>query len=104
MLGLILLGAGCAPAADDVIPVYQGDEDSFIDIFEVCQDPASGERIYVNSFFGDDSGWATYYDQDGVVIEKTPEFGPGSLSEYTVQTEVENCTRTTEEYFATKVK
>lgn len=103
-VGLILLGAGCSGGADDVIPVYEGDDDSFVTIYQVCEDPDSGKRIYMTSFSGDDSWWASFYDADGELIEATPEMGPGAMNNLKPNTKVENCIRTTEEYFKTKIK
>jgi len=102
LLALALLGVGCA-SGDADFPVVSEPDKSFETSYKVCEDPATGTRIYESSFSGDDSGWASFYDENGTLIEATPEMGPGALNDLKPKTQVENCVRTTEEYFKTRV-
>ncbi len=95
-IGLILIGAGCE-SIEVAFPIIDEPYEPFEDHYDVCTDPSTSETIYKFSFYGDDSGWERYYNQNGELIEITPEVGP-----YTglyATTQVENCVRTTEDYF-----
>ncbi len=102
LAGLLLLGAGCAPSEED-FPIVNEPVEAFETSYEVCKDPNTGARIYKTSFSGDDSGWATFYDKNGKLLEETPEMGPGAMNNLKPQTQVEDCVRTTEDYFKNHV-
>lgn len=101
-ISLVTLGVGCADRKTD-FPVVSESDKSFETSYKVCEDPATGARIYESSFVGDDSGWASFYDENGKLIESTPEMGPGALNNLRPNTKVENCVRTTEKYFRNNV-
>ena len=89
--------------SEDFFPIVTDPKKSFETSYEVCKDSATGARVYQMSFSGDDSGWASFYDENGKLIEATPEMGPGALNNLQPNTKVENCIRTTEKYFKTRV-
>ena len=100
-LTLFLAGAGCATQDTD-FPVLEEEAKLFENNYFVCQDPTTGDRIYQSSFFGDDSGWMSFYDKNGFLLEQTPEIEPWDENDKP-KTGVENCFRTTEDYFKSKV-
>ena len=102
LVGLVLLGIGCANVEAD-FPIVSEPDKPFETSYKVCEDPVTGARIYKSTFSGDDSGWASFYDESGTLIESTPEMGPGALNNLKPKTEVENCVRTTEEYFKSRI-
>ena len=56
----------------------------------------------VQWLFGDDSGRMSFYDKNGFLLEQTPEIEPWDENDKP-KTGVENCFRTTEDYFKSKV-
>lgn len=95
-IGLILVGGGCE-SFEKSFPIIDEPYEPFEGHYDVCADPSSGETIYKFSFYGDDSGWERYYDKNGDLIEATPEIGP--YTGLKAETQVENCVRTTDDYF-----
>lgn len=103
LIGLVTLGAGCSGNPMD-FPIVDEPDRPFETSYKVCEDPVTRARIYESTFSGDDSGWASFYDEDGKLIESTPEMGPGALNNLKPETEVENCIRTTEKYFKSRIR
>lgn len=102
VIAFATLGAGCSGERTD-FPIVDEPDKSFEASYKVCEDPVTGARIYESSYSGDDSGWASFYDEAGKLIESTPEMGPGALNNLRPNTKVENCIRTTEKYFRNNV-
>ncbi len=102
IISLVTLGAGCSGNPTD-FPIVDEPDRPFETSYKVCEDPVTGARIYKSTFSGDDSGWASFYDEGGKLIEATPEMGPGALNNLKPNTEVENCVRTTEKYFKSRI-
>ena len=103
LFAVVLLGAGCTTNYED-FPIVNEEAPFFEDVYYVCADEETGERIYQVVFCGDDSCWSSFYDIDGLLIERTPELSVmyDNLDEQV--TKVENCQRTTENYFMSKVE
>ncbi len=102
--GLMLVGFGCTSQDDGSFPVVDGEKKPFETNYEVCENPQTGARIYQASFCGDDSCFARFYDENGLLVESTPEMGPGALNNLKPNTEVTNCQLTTEAYFKSQVQ
>lgn len=88
----------------DSFPFVSDPDEPFKTSYKVCENPTTGTRIYQSSFSGDDSGWASFYNENGELIEATPEMGPGAMNNLQPTTKVKNCIRTTENYFKSHVK
>ncbi|OGL93910.1 hypothetical protein A2258_03060 [Candidatus Uhrbacteria bacterium RIFOXYA2_FULL_41_8] len=100
---MILMGAGCA-VVDEDFPIVNKEAEPFEDIYYICTSTETENRIYETVFCGDDSCWLSFYDQNGNLIEKTPELGPGASNMNEPETKVEDCQRTTENYFMSKIE
>ncbi|MFZ2681605.1 MAG: hypothetical protein WAZ14_00695 [Patescibacteria group bacterium] len=96
-IALLLAGAGCTASSD--FPILTGDPAMGEKGYYVCE--SEHGRIYETSQCGDDSCGRTFYS-GGVIIETVPH-GPGN-GDPTPETKVENCQRTTQEYFTSQVQ
>lgn len=101
MVSSNLLGS---TAKDEDFPVVNEPSKAFETSYWVCADPTTGDRIYKSHFNGDDSGWESFFDKNGNLIEATPEMGSGAMNNLQPTTGVENCIRTTEDYFKSQMK
>lgn len=95
--GAVLLGAGCA--TEEAFPLINEDPGYGEQAYYVCADGESGARLYMSSRCGDDTCFDAIYDRFGVLIDEG-EFG---MEEEEPKVHVEQCQRTTEEYFGSKV-
>ena len=65
------------------------DDDDKTNTYYICVDETSGSRVYKNRRAYGDSEWIKFYDENGVLIEATPELSPGIR--YQIKTKVKNC-------------
>lgn len=95
---LLFLGAGCT--ASEEFPVIERDLEMGEQGFFVCSEVGTGARVYKQQTCGDDSCFQLMYDVNGSLIEEG-EFGFGAMR--SAETKLDDCERTTEEYFSSKV-
>lgn len=102
LLTLFVVFSCSSAKSNNDFPVLEGSGKPMATNYYVCKDEKSGEVVYHSQWCGDDTCWSNFYDNKGKLIEDTPEYGGGTITEYKVKTKVVDCKRTTKEYFATK--
>ncbi|MFC1722616.1 hypothetical protein ACFL0V_00595 [Nanoarchaeota archaeon] len=73
----------------------------FQDNYRLCD--SGKEKVLVKTFCGDDSCWSSYYNSEGLLVEETPEYGPGA-GDYEIRTVTKNCMPVSEDEFLTEIK
>ncbi len=91
-------------AKDESFPVINEPAESGRNAYWVCKNSDTKERMYKISYDGGDYIREGYYDKNGQAIEVHTPLGYGAVNDTGTEVKLEDCIRTTEDYFKSHVK